>query len=54
VHAVNEAFEAEDEDVAVFGVHFDTGNHEEIVALREFGNLVVLPEEVVLGEADTI
>jgi hypothetical protein len=54
VHAIDVVFEAEDDDVAVLGVDLDAGDDEEVVALPQFGDLLRLPEEVVLGEADAV
>ena len=54
VHAVDEAVEAEDDDVAVFGIHLDAGNDEKVVPLRKRGGLGVVPEKVVLGEANGV
>ena len=54
VHAVNVVLEAEDDDVAVFGVHLNSADDKEVVVATEFSDLLRLPEEVVLGQADAV
>ena len=54
VHAVDVSAQAEGEEVAVVGVHLDAVEDGEVVAAGQLPHLFRVPNEVVLGEADSV
>ena len=50
MHPENVVIEAEDKEVSFIGVDLNSGNYQEFHALSEVDQLVVVPEEIVLGD----